>query len=216
MPRGNGTTLARSGRRLSPALKEVHALPQIFRPRSNLLFRGALLAVAVVGAGALGAAWVLRDSTYDTQVGVAPTQPLPFSHKHHVGGLGLDCRYCHASVEKAASAGMPATHTCMSCHSQIWNGSPLLAPLRDSYREGRRIEWKRVNRLPDHVYFNHSIHIKREVSCATCHGNVERMPLTWKERPFTMKDCLQCHRDPTPYVAASEKYNLTRCYTCHR
>jgi hypothetical protein len=135
-----------------------------------------------------------------THVGWVSEQPVPFSHQHHVGGLGLDCRYCHVSVETGAQASLPATDVCMTCHSQIWTGAPVLAPVRASLASGTPLEWQRVARLPDYVYFNHSIHIARGVPCETCHGRVDRMPLMARAQPFTMQFCLDCHRDPAPHL----------------
>ncbi len=157
----------------------------------------AAAAAAAVGIILVGA---VPNSTYATGVGTALEQPLPFSHKHHSGELGIDCRYCHTSVERLASAGLPPTHTCMTCHSQIWNKSPMLAPVRDSLAQDTPIEWQRVNRLPDYVYFNHSIHVTKGIGCSTCHGNLTKMQLTWRAQPFTMNWCLSCHRHPEANV----------------
>jgi len=151
-------------------------------------------------------------SSYVTHTDVVESQPIPFSHKHHVGELGLDCRYCHSVVEKSAYPGMPSTHTCMTCHSQIWKTSPILAPLRESYRTKTPLIWNRVYRLPDFVYFNHSIHIAKGIECASCHGQVEQMPLTRKHQAFYMRQCLDCHRDPQRHLGAK----LMDCSTCHR
>jgi hypothetical protein len=137
---------------------------------------------------------------YQTRVGWVREQPVPFSHKHHVGDDGIDCRYCHTSVETSARAGLPATHICMTCHSQLWTGAPMLAPVRQSLASGRPLEWRRVAQLPDYVYFNHSIHISRGVPCVECHGRVDRMPLMARAKPFTMQFCLSCHRDPAPHL----------------
>ena len=132
-------------------------------------------------------------------------QPVPFSHEHHVHGLGIDCRYCHTSVETSAFAGMPPTYTCMSCHSQIWSDSPMLEPVRASLRE-RMSRWpgRRVHDLPDFVYFHHGIHIQKGVGCVSCHGRVDQMPLAWKEEPMTMEWCLDCHRHPERQLAPKE------------
>jgi hypothetical protein len=166
----------------------------------------------VVLAGVLGVA--VKWSGFMTETGAPLAQPVPFSHKHHVSGLGLDCRYCHATVERTATAGMPSTHTCMTCHSQIWPQAKLLEPVRTSYKEHKPLEWNRVYRVPKYVYFNHSIHIEKGVACATCHGQVEQMPLVRKERSFYMRDCLSCHRDVVK--ANAKKQRLTDCMTCHR
>ena len=127
-------------------------------------------------------------------------QPIPFSHAHHVGGLGIDCRYCHTSVETSSFAGIPPTKTCMNCHSQIWSTSPTLEPVRESFRTGVSIQWTRVNDLPDYVYFNHSIHVNKGIGCESCHGRVDRMPLTWQENSLQMDWCLDCHRDPGKHI----------------
>ena len=131
-------------------------------------------------------------------------QPVPFSHKHHVGDVGLDCRYCHTSVERSAFAGMPPTETCMTCHSRLFTDQPLLRPVVKSFADDTPIHWKRVHDLPDFVYFNHSIHIKNGVGCVTCHGRVDKMPLTRRVAPLTMQWCLQCHRDPAPHLRPRE------------
>ncbi len=146
------------------------------------------------------AGMALTRSSYNTHVNVAIEQPIPFSHEHHATELGIDCRYCHTSVEKSAFAGIPPTHTCMSCHSQIWTNSPLLEPLRESYRKGIPLKWNRVNKLPEFVYFNHSIHVNRGINCNNCHGPIEKMNLTAKGKPFFMSWCLECHRNPEGYL----------------
>jgi len=218
---------------------------QIFKPRHNSIAKvsvvGATLGVLMIGA----VAWILRESPYNSGKEVALSQPVPFSHQHHAKELGIDCRYCHTSVEKAAYAGMPPTHTCMSCHSQIWTNAKLLKPVRDSYREGRPIEWNEVYRLPDYVYFNHSIHVQKGVGCTSCHTGIDRMAMTEKSRTFWMKDCLACHRHPEKYLRPKDQvfsldwppentghelqegkkriveysiplHRLTNCMTCHR
>lgn len=153
--------------------------------------------VLVAGVGTLGLyrAW---QSDYVTEVGWARQQPVPFSHQHHVGGLGLDCRYCHSSVENSDFAGMPATKVCMTCHSQIWTNADLLKPVRESWQSGKPIAWLRVHDLPDYAHFRHSIHINRGVSCVSCHGKVNEMPLIWRTQTLQMRWCLQCHRNPAP------------------
>ena len=132
-------------------------------------------------------------------------QPVPFSHEHHVRGLGIDCRYCHTSVETSSSAGMPPTYTCMSCHSQIWTDSPMLEPVRAEPRRRQADRWTRVHDLPDFVYFNHGIHVQKGVGCAECHGRVDQMPLAWKEQPLTMEWCLECHRHPEQHLRPKEE-----------
>jgi hypothetical protein len=125
---------------------------------------------------------------------------VPFSHKHHAGELGIDCRYCHSTVETSVDAGFPATHVCMTCHSQIWTNAEMLAPVRQSLAENRAIDWHRVARVPDYVYFRHDIHIAKGIGCVECHGRVDRMPLTYRAKAFEMKFCLECHRDPAPHL----------------
>ena len=135
-------------------------------------------------------------------------QPVPFSHKHHAGELGIDCRYCHTSVEKSSFAGLPPTQTCMTCHSQIWTNASMLEPVRASYRDDKSIAWTRVNALPDFVYFDHSIHVSKGVGCTTCHGPIAEMPLTWTAGTLYMQWCLECHREPEKYVRPkSEVFN---------
>jgi hypothetical protein len=171
---------------------------QIFTASADTRLRASLLAaflcifltVLIVGGSA--------DSSYGTLVGWVQDQPVPFSHEHHVAGLGIDCRYCHTSVETSARAGLPATHVCMSCHSQIWTNAAMLAPVRHSLATDVPLQWNRVSRLPDYVFFNHSIHVTRGVPCVTCHGRVDRMPLMSRAEPFQMQWCLNCHRDAAP------------------
>lgn len=147
-------------------------------------------------AGLLWAALEIQRSPYTTYAGVAKAQPVPFSHQHHVAGLGLDCRYCHTSVETSGFAGIPPTKTCMNCHSQIWTNAPMLEPVRESYRTGKSLVWTRLNDLPDFVYFDHSIHINKGVGCNSCHGPVQKMPLMYAYASLQMEWCLQCHRAP--------------------
>ncbi len=175
-------------------------MPQIFHRSFNVVSRltifGALFFLAALG-------WVVAKtirSPYSTNAFVAVEQPVPFSHQHHVGKLGIDCRYCHTSVENSSFAGMPSTKICMNCHSQIWVGSEMLEPVRQSYRLNRSIEWNRVHRLPDFAYFDHSIHVKKGIGCVSCHGRVDEMPLTWKVHSLHMDWCLDCHRRPERHV----------------
>src|SRR3569832_2203673 len=146
------------------------------------------------------AAAAYSRSPYNTKVEVPLNQPVPFSHQHHVAELGIDCRYCHTSVEKSSYAGLPPTETCMSCHSQIWTNSPLLEPVRKSYEDNTPIEWNKVNTVPQFVNFNHSIHVARGVNCNQCHGPVNDMQITFKGRAIQMQWCLQCHRAPEKYL----------------
>jgi hypothetical protein len=179
-------------------------MAQIFPRSTNTFSRitifGAVLILAFV-------AWVavqIDRSAYVTRAAVAREQPVPFSHAHHVGGLGIDCRYCHTTVESSSFANIPPTKTCMNCHSQIWSASPTLEPVRASFRTGASIRWTRVYDLPDFVYFNHSIHIAKGIGCESCHGRVDRMPLTWQAVSLRMEWCLDCHRQPEKYVRPRE------------
>lgn len=180
-------------------------MPQIFHPSTNVISKvsifGAIFFIAAF-------AWVLTQifrSSYATNVGVAIEQPVPFSHEHHVAGLGIDCRYCHSSVEESRFADIPPTHTCMTCHVQIWADSPVLEPVRSSFETGEPILWIRVNDLADFVYFDHSIHVANGVGCETCHGRVDRMPLTWKAHTLYMDWCLECHREPERFVRPRDR-----------
>jgi hypothetical protein len=214
---------------------------QIFHPSTNTISKvtifGGLAAVAALAALLAG----IDRSSYVTEAGVARAQPVPFSHKHHVADAGIDCRYCHISVETSSFAGIPATKICMNCHSQIWSESPTLEPVRASFRTGQSIEWTRVHNLPQFVYFDHSIHVNKGVGCTTCHGPVDRMPLMWRENSLYMEWCLECHREPERFVRPRqfvfsvnwqapadqlklgrqliEEYKiqrLTSCSVCHR
>ena len=216
-------------------------MAQIFHRSTNTIARvsiyGTLLLILLLGYSVD----VVNKTAYVTEVNIARPQPVPFSHKHHVGELGLDCRYCHTSVEESSSAGMPPTQTCMTCHSQIWAQAEMLEPVRASYRDSKPIAWTRVNALPDFVYFNHSIHIAKGVGCTTCHGPVAQMNITWRGETLYMRWCLDCHTAPEQYLRPrSEVFNpfyepprnqsalgqrlvkeykvqrLTNCTTCHR
>ncbi len=179
-------------------------MAQIFHPSTNTLARLSIFGGVLFVAALLWLLLAVNRSAYVTQVGVARAQPVPFSHKHHVSGLGLDCRYCHTSVEESAFAGIPPTKTCMNCHSQIWADSAMLEPVRASYRNNQRLVWTRVHDLPDFVRFNHSIHLKKGIGCVTCHGRVDQMPLTWQARSLQMEWCLECHRAPERFVRPRE------------
>ncbi len=184
-------------------------MAQIFSRASNVHSR--VLIFCFVGAIVLFS-WIVYAvwwSPYTTYVDIPLHQPVPFSHKHHVGDDGIDCRYCHDSVEKSAFAGIPSTHVCMTCHSQIWTDAPVLAPVRASLATGRPIRWTRVNDLPDFVFFNHAIHINKGVGCSTCHGPVDEMPITWRAESLYMKWCLNCHRAPQNYLRRRDQiFNL--------
>lgn len=218
-------------------------MAQIFHPAFNTIAKasifGAVFIVAILGW--LG--YEMQKSPYFTEAGVIRAQPVPFSHEHHVSGLGIDCRYCHSSVETSAFAGIPPTKTCMTCHSQIWTNAQMLQPVRDSWSNDRPLIWTRVHDLPDFVYFNHSIHVAKGVGCSTCHGPVNKMPLMYQFGSLQMEWCLNCHRQPEQfirpkdqvfnmdYVAPADQLSLgrklveeyhvhtsqlTNCAVCHR
>ena len=216
-------------------------MPQLFRPRSNSLAKLSIAGVVLLAGAIVIVAYTVDRGAWVTVVQVTEQQPIPFSHKHHVGDDGIDCRYCHTSVETSAYAGMPATEICMSCHSQLWSDASVLEPLRESWQYGRSIEWTRIYDLPDFVYFNHSIHIAKGIGCSTCHGRVDQMPLTYRANALYMNWCLQCHRNPERYVRPRDQvfnsayvpptdqlqmgkrlvaeyqiHSLTDCVTCHR
>jgi hypothetical protein len=153
--------------------------------------------------------WAVWWSPWTTRQHVPLDQPVPFSHEHHVGGLGIDCRYCHTTVETSSTAGIPPTETCMTCHSQLWTQAPLLEPVRQSWATSQPIEWNRVHDLPAFVFFNHSIHVQKGIGCSTCHGRVDRMPLVWQEHTLWMKWCIDCHKDPARQIRPkSEVFNM--------
>jgi hypothetical protein len=174
----------------------ILSLAQIFHPSMNILakvtiFGGVFILTAIAWAGG-----VFVRSSYVTQVDVVRDQPVPFSHQHHSGELGLDCRYCHSGVETSPFAGMPSTEVCMGCHSHIWKSSEMLEPVRESLRTGKPLQWTRVHDLPDFVYFNHSIHVAKGIGCESCHGRVDEMPLMRRVASLHMEWCLDCHRHP--------------------
>jgi hypothetical protein len=183
-------------------------LSQPFSPKSNSLSRLSIVVVVVIAAASFAVGEVLVRSGYHTGVDEMVEQPIPFSHKHHVQGLGLDCRFCHTTVERSASAGYPDTQTCMTCHTQIWPTAEVLKPVRESYRTGKPLQWFKVNRLPDYVYFNHRIHIAKGVGCVTCHGEVSEMANIKQIRSFFMRDCISCHTSPAEHLRPkSEIFN---------
>lgn len=219
-------------------------MAQIFHPSTNNFAKATIFGAVFVVAGIAWAGSLLIRSSYLTQADVVRDQPVPFSHEHHVSRLGLDCRYCHHTVETSAFAGMPATEVCMGCHSQIWKDSPMLAPVRESFRTGKPLEWTRVTDMPDYVYFNHSIHVAKGIGCESCHGRVDQMPLMRKAHAMHMEWCLDCHRHPElnlrpkdrvfEFLSSTEKdeiesmgqqlvrdhgiqkSQLTNCSICHR
>jgi hypothetical protein len=149
-------------------------------------------------------------SPKNTQVGYTPTQPIPYSHRLHVGQLGIDCRYCHANIERAAKAMIPPTQTCMGCHSIIRKDSGRLAALRASWETGQPVEWIQLHKLPDHAYFDHSVHLAAGVGCVTCHGRIDQMEVVHIDQPISMGWCLECHRDPTPNLRPKDQLtNMT-------
>jgi hypothetical protein len=185
-------------------------MPQLFKPAANTMVKLSLLGAAAAPLMLLFLAEPYSRSGFNTKREVALDQPVPFSHEHHADQLGIDCRYCHTSVEKSAEAGFPSTEICMSCHSQIWTNSPLLEPVRQSYQTKTPLKWARVYKLPDFAYFNHSIHVARGVSCNNCHGPVQNMPITRKENNFEMAWCLTCHRAPEKYLYRDPKSKSPR------
>jgi hypothetical protein len=213
-------------------------MSQIFHHSTNTFSRLSIFGGIFIIAFLVWAWAELNASTYATRAKVPVEQPVPFSHEHHVGGLGIDCRYCHTTVENSSFANIPPTKTCMNCHSQIWNTAPMLEPVRESFRTDKSIRWIRLHDLPDYVYFDHSIHVAKGVGCTTCHGQVNKMPLMWQESSLQMSWCLDCHRHPEQYVRPRaevtyripadqlelgrklvKEYNiqsLTSCSTCHR
>jgi hypothetical protein len=214
---------------------------QTFHRSANAIAKTSIAALGLVAGLLLWLSLELFSTTYVTRQGEIHSQPVPFSHEHHVAGLGIDCRYCHTSVEKSNFAGLPPTATCMNCHRQIWTNAELLAPVRESYATNVPIRWNRVHKLPDYVYFNHSVHVAKGMGCATCHGRVDTMPLMYQNASLLMEWCLDCHRNPGKNVRPrTEVYNmawapgphpeilqakltkeynlrsLTSCSTCHR
>jgi hypothetical protein len=184
-------------------------MAQVFDRSSNALARASLVLTGLIVI-ALGVALnSLQRSPWVTRQGQRPDQPVPFSHKHHVEGLGLQCQYCHTSVEKSSYAGIPPTKTCINCHSQIWTNAQLLEPVRQSWATGASIQWIKVHDLPDYVYFNHEIHVNKGIGCASCHGRVDEMPLMYEQNTLQMEWCLNCHRNPAVNLRpASEVYNM--------
>ena len=175
-------------------------MPQIFPRSANTVSKVSLAGALLLVGGLIGLAMILGRSSYVTRAHEFVEQPVQFSHRHHVLDDGIDCRYCHTSVETSPFAGIPPTKTCMNCHSQIWAQAPILEPVRASFRDDRPMRWIRVHDLPDFVYFNHSVHIKKGVGCETCHGRIDEMPLTLQENSLQMEWCLTCHRNPEKFV----------------
>lgn len=219
-------------------------MAQLFHRSANNIAKASIV-ILIVLAGVVGYVYTqVARSSYLTGRYLEKQQPVQFSHKHHVGDDGIDCRYCHTAVETSSSAGMPPTQTCMNCHSQIWADSPYLEPVRASFRENKPIEWQRVHDLPEYAYFNHSIHVNKGIGCSSCHGDIANMPAVFQENTLQMEWCLSCHREPEKFVRPKEeifntkwdvnnltdaerlklkedykirtKEMLTSCSTCHR
>src|SRR5215467_9634113 len=173
---------------------------QIFHRSANVISRASIYAGIFTAAFVLWACINFQRSPYVTYAGIVRPQPAPFSHEHHVAALGIDCRYCHTSVEESSFAGIPPTKTCMNCHAQMWTSADMLAPVRYSFHSGKSIQWVRVHDLPDFVYFNHSIHVAKGIGCYSCHGPIDEMPLTYAENTLQMEWCLDCHREPEKFL----------------
>ena len=179
-------------------------MAQIFHPSTNTISRLSIFGTVILVILFFSVLAEIERSAYITEANVVREQPIQFSHKHHVGDDGIDCRYCHTSVEESGFAGIPPTKTCMNCHSQIFADSPYLEPVQESFRTGKPLEWTRVHRLPDFVYFNHSIHVNKGIGCVTCHGRVDQMPLVRQVVSLQMEWCLDCHRQPERYLRPRE------------
>lgn len=203
-------------------------MPPVFGSRANFVARVTLLTIGALAMSGFAYLALASWSGYATEVGYAPGQPIPFSHAHHEA-LGIDCFYCHQTAAESPTAGMPSVSLCMTCHSQIWTDAPALAPLREAWREQRRIAWRRVYDMPDHVYFDHSVHVAAGVACIDCHGDMGAQPLTTKAVTLHMRWCIDCHRHPPveptvlPYHGSSEDEGaaaltnaLLSCSACHR
>ena len=185
-------------------------MAQIFPRSANWASKASIVAGLVAIGSIMGILLNINRTYFVTKENVPHEQPVPFSHKHHVTGMGLDCRYCHTTVDESSFAGIPPTETCMTCHSQIWSEAAMLEPVRASFRDNTALEWNRVYDLPDFVYFNHSIHVDKGIGCQTCHGQVDQMPLTWKASSLNMEWCLECHRQPEQYIRPREQvFNMT-------
>lgn len=185
-------------------------MAQVFPPGANWLARWSIVLVVVGGGLITAVASAVYWGPAVTQKGVQRNQPVPFSHQRHVQGNGMDCRYCHTSVETSPFAGIPATETCMTCHSQILSDAPMLEPARQSWSTGEPMEWVRVHDLPDFAYFNHSIHVSKGVGCSTCHGDVSDMRLTFKTETMHMRWCIQCHEAPQKFVRPLDQIYNTK------
>jgi hypothetical protein len=185
-------------------------MAQLFHHGANNIAKASIALVIILAGGAFYAYTQIARSSYLTNRYLERPQPVQFSHRHHVGDDGIDCRYCHTSVENAASAGIPPTQTCMNCHNQLWSDSPYLEPVLASYRDNKPIKWERVHDLPGYAYFNHSIHVAKGVGCSTCHGQIDNMPSVFQENTLQMEWCLSCHKNPEQFIRPkSEIYSMT-------
>lgn len=216
-------------------------MSQIFSRSANAIAKSSIFALLAAGGLVTWILFVIMRSDYVTAANEYVEQPVQFSHAHHVGGVGLDCRYCHTSVESSSFAGIPPVKTCMNCHNQLFSDQAYLEPIRASFRTGQPINWIRIHNLPDYVYFNHSVHVKKGVGCETCHGRVDEMPLMYQKSSLQMEWCLDCHRDPAKNLRPREAVftmgyepaepqsvlgpklaqeygvqSLTNCSICHR
>ena len=213
----------------------------LFRPKHNTLAQVSLFVIAAGAVGVPGGLMLYARTPYARVMQDPIEQPIQFDHRHHTRDEGIDCRYCHNTVDKSPSAGIPQTQLCLNCHSQVWNKSPILEPVRQSFITNTPMEWRRVNKVPEFVYFNHSIHVNKGVGCVSCHGRVDRMPAVEKAMPLTMSWCLDCHRRPEGHIRPVEEvtnmdwkpegdpaeagrvfaernqvHTRTSCTTCHR
>ena len=185
-------------------------MAQIFGRSMNWVARLSIVGGVVVGGSLLGILLNINRLDYVSDVNNPKEQPIPFSHKHHITGIGIDCRYCHTTVEETAFAGIPPTETCMTCHSMLWEEAPILEPVRASFRNNEPLQWTRIHDLPDFVYFKHDIHISQGIGCQSCHGQVDQMPLMMKANTLNMEWCLECHRDPAQHIRPrAEVFNMT-------
>jgi hypothetical protein len=208
---------------------------QLFTPTADAVMRAALAILLSAPVLLVVGLMLIARSPLGNGSFASIEQPVQFDHRHHVSDDGIDCRYCHDTVGKSATAGIPPTSRCMGCHAQVWNQSPKLQLVRESYYEDRPLEWNRVNRVPDFVFFNHSVHINKGVGCISCHGRIDQMPVVEQVSSLSMGWCLDCHRNPEPHLRPvdavtamdwkpSDSSGLTpprahprtECTTCHR
>ncbi len=191
---------------------------QLFKPKDTRFFRFSIIFAVIAAIAILVAIDLSPRRDQVTRLNIYVKQEVPFSHEHHAGEMGIDCRFCHTQTSKSPFAGIPETQTCMKCHSLLFKEAPMLEPVRKSFRTGKPLVWKRVYNLPDYVYFDHSIHVSKGVDCTECHGQLKKMPLVRKQKAFFMRECLACHRNVSRYVADYDQTQevVTKCSTCHR